>query len=298
MRSSKQIMSEVTKRNGFKYLSDDKIFFLHQILIKALDDVLSVCKKYDIKIMAGGGTALGTVRHQGFIPWDDDVDLNIERKDYEKFVSIFDRELGDKYVLNAPNYKNSAKVRFPKIYIKGVEIMYSETKEYKPLFIDLFIIENVPSNFFLRTVRGVVIQGLMFVSSRVTTFEDSKKTNEKQYWNTTSSGRRFYNRRIFWGQLFSFYPAWKWYNILDKLCNYKKKTGLVSIPTGRRHYFGEMQNIEVFFPVQLGEFEGLDIYLPNNYDTYLKSLYGDDYMQIPPEEKRERHYFLDVRVSE
>ena len=298
MKSYKQIMNEVSIKNGLQYLTDKEMDFLREKLIVALNDILTVCNKYNIKIMAGGGTALGVVRHQGFIPWDDDIDLNIERRDYDKLVSIFDRELGDKYILQAPNYQKPAKIRFPKIYIKGVEIMSSESRVYEPLFIDLFIIENVPENFVFRIARGIVIQGLMFIASRVTTFEENKENEKKRYWNATKEGRWFRNSRIFIGRLFSFLPSWKWYNILDNICNYKKETEIVSIPTGRKHYFGEMYKRNIFFPVQIGKFEELDINLPNDYDAYLKSLYGDDYMQLPSERERERHFFLDIRVTE
>mgnify|MGYP000934529859 FL=1 len=68
-------------------------------------DILRVCEKYNIRVMLGGGSALGAVRHGGFIPWDDDLDLIMPREDYNKFISVFDKELSDLYEITSPNSK-------------------------------------------------------------------------------------------------------------------------------------------------------------------------------------------------
>jgi lipopolysaccharide cholinephosphotransferase len=67
-----------------------------------------------------------------------------------------------------------------------------------------------------------------------------------------------------------------------------------NIPTGRKHFLGEIHNIDVFFPPKSATFEGFPAYIPNNVNTYLEKLYGTDYMTPPPPEKRERHAFVKV----
>ena len=78
---------------------------MKQCLLEMYSDILRVCEKYNIRVMLGGGSALGAVRHGGFIPWDDDLDLIMPREDYNKFISVFDKELSDLYEITSPNSK-------------------------------------------------------------------------------------------------------------------------------------------------------------------------------------------------
>ena len=72
----------------------------------------------------------------------------------------------------------------------------------------------------------------------------------------------------------------------------------VSIPSGRGHYFGEIRPRETFIPLSQGMFEGLLVNLPGNTHDYLSNLYGENYMTLPPEEKRERHLIIEIKFNE
>ena len=92
-------------KRGSYALTPDDIKKLHGVILEIYHDLYQFCEKHGLKLIAGGGTAIGSVRHQGFIPWDDDMDLNLTREDYEKFIRYFDEDLGDRYELTAPGYK-------------------------------------------------------------------------------------------------------------------------------------------------------------------------------------------------
>ena len=96
-------------------------------------------------------------------------------------------------------------------------------------------------------------------------------------------------QRMFLGHLFGIISHRKWVWWFDRLNAKSKRSNYLTIPTGRKHYIGETQLADVFFPVQKGVFEGIEVNIPSNYDAYLTSLYGN-YMQVPPVEKRERHF--------
>lgn len=91
---------------------------LQHTILGIYKDLLAVCKKYNLTPYLIGGSCLGAIRHKGFIPWDDDLDVGMSRSDYQKFKKVFKKELSDRYVLNAPNYIGCAKGRFAKMMKK------------------------------------------------------------------------------------------------------------------------------------------------------------------------------------
>ena len=90
---------DVYKRQGY----DDAVLEkLHRVQLEILSDFIGVCKKYNLTYFVVYGTAIGAVRHSGFIPWDDDIDVGMLREDYNKFFEVFQDELGEKYNLLTP----------------------------------------------------------------------------------------------------------------------------------------------------------------------------------------------------
>lgn len=265
-------------------------------LLKMYKDILRVCTKYHIIPYLSGGSALGAVRHKGFIPWDDDMDLVMTRKDFQKFASIFENELSDNYILCAPNYSNKVKGRFPKIIKKGTvfkEAMDSEDDEYNGLFLDIFIAEGVPDNKLYRRIKGNYCNLLMLIAGQVAIYEGRGGTLKKVY---VRMGKLKYYIRIWVGFLFSFWSAKKWFELVDKSVRYNRKnTKQICFPTGRKHYFGEILDKERLFPAQYVEFEDIKAPVFKDVDYYLSNLYGD-YMRIPSEENREKHFMIEISI--
>lgn len=296
MKSFKLLLNSLANDSGLRQLSDEELSKLRSIFLETFLSLEQCCKKYNLTVMLIGGSALGAVRHQGFIPWDDDLDVAMSRADFEKLKTVFDEELGEKYILASPNYKNNATNRFPMILVKDtlfVEAGNSPSDFSAKIKIDIFIIENIPKNYFYRKLKGLWCSVLMAMGSYEETYEHQNEFF-KNYMCKTKEGRKNYNIRLKLGKLFSFFKFQKWMNIIDNACQYKKETNLLGIPSGRGHYFGEILPREAFFPVSKGLFENNTITLPGRVNDYLQNLYGDDYMTLPPEEKRERHFIVDV----
>ena len=150
--------------------------------------------------------------------------------------------------------------------------------------------------FLKRYFKGLWCTGLMFMASYEETFE-SQNQSFQEYMCKTTEGKRTYNRRVRLGRLFSFFTFQQWMNAVDKAAQYQRETKLMGIPTGRGHYFGEIRPKETFIPASNGIFEGLSVNLPGNPDDYLSNLYGTDYMTLPPKEKRERHFIMDIKFE-
>ena len=272
---------------------------LKSTLVQMFIDVQSVCQKYSLIIMLGGGSALGCVRHHGFIPWDDDLDLMMPRSDYQVFKSVFEKELGDRYILSAPNYKGRSKARFPKIIKKNTVLKeLTDINSNLPcgIFLDIFLIENVPDNKLIQRIKGIWCSFLMFASTQAFWYEH--RCDELQaYMCQTNEGRKTYKNRMRIGRFCSIIPSWKWFNAVDNSVQYHGKSKLVGMPTGRKHYFGEIHPREVLLPVSYGTFCGINAPLPGNANIYLKTLYGESYMELPPESKREKHFIVDFELN-
>lgn len=277
--------------NNLYELTDEDIRHMHEVLLEIYDDLLKVCEKHSLKLIAGGGTLLGVIRHKGFIPWDDDMDLSMSREDYEKFIEVFESELSDKYELLAPGYKNGAKVFLMRVLKKNTTFlnMIDEVSPYSNgIYIDITPIDYAPENKFVFGVKGFLADSVRFISYSVYWNQYRSKSLFKHMMG--SEGKTYYKLRILTGKIFGFLSAEKWFDLFDKLC-IGKKSKLVTVAAGRKKYKGETYPVEVYYPPKEGIFEDRKIYILNDCQTYLKRMYGD-YMKIPPVENREKHLCL------
>ena len=297
--NSKEATNEIARNSSvLKVMDDDTVKKMQDILFDMYKDVKAVCDKYEIPLFMIGGSALGAVRHHGFIPWDDDLDLSMTRKDYERFASIFEKELADKYILNAPNYSEKPCHKYPRILKKGTyyrALIDSDVESLHCIFLDLFILENVPDNPVHRWIKGNYCNFLYIMSWEVFLWENR---NEEVKQFLMAGGSLNYYSRIIIGFLFSFRSSAKWFNTFDKAIQYKNENSkLCGLATGRKRYLGEIMRREQWLPGVKATFENEEVLLFSDLDYYLKNLYND-YMQIPPPEKRERHNVCEVRFPE
>ena len=293
--SMKSALSHTTYSDRAIEISEDLRQKLQSILLSIYQDVYEVCEKLGVKLFLCGGSALGAVRHKGFIPWDDDLDVSMTRADYIRFRDAFEEELSDRYVLCAPDYKNGSRTRFPKVMKKGTlfrEMGNPSPEEECGVFLDIFIIDNIPNNKLIRSIKGTRCNLLEFISGQVLLHEENATTVLDEI-KKASKGQYLIRKAI--GVLFSLRKVRSWNRILDKAVQYKKETKDQGLPTGRKHYFGEILPKEVFLPGSEGVFEGQKVLLFSNPDAYLSNLYGD-YMRIPNEGDRERHVVEEIRL--
>ena len=274
-------------------LTDDDIKKMHEVLLEIYDDVYAYCEKHSLKLIAGGGTALGAVRHKGFIPWDDDMDLNLTRTDYEKFIQYFDNDLGDKYDLLAPGYKKGSICFLMRILKKNTVLlnMIDESSPYPTgIYIDITPIDYAPNGKIAQKIKGIGADVFRFISYSVYWRQYSSRSLEE--FMTHSEGRTYYKLRMATGAVFSFRTSEQWFQTFDKFI-LGKESNYVTVAAGRKKYCGEIYHKDTFFPLKMIPFEGRQIYVYNKVGKYLKGLYGD-YMKIPNPEDREKHLCLQL----
>ena len=265
---------------------------VQEITFEIYKSILFVCNKYGLHVSLSGGSALGAVRHQGFIPWDDDIDVMMPRQDFEKFMQVFNKELGEKYYMACPNAHYSDQYNYI-IKIINKDTIYSDVFKKQKLFhqgcaVDVLPIDYVSNNTIVYFIKGWVSIILLFIINSNMMYLCETKQSRILFTQTFCSSCYYYFRLAI-GLITSLIPYHKWCLWFNKWISMKKNTKRVSIPSGRNHYFKETQKASVFYPFKRAVFEDTTSFIPNDANVYLRDLYGVNYMSIPPEEKRETH---------
>lgn len=253
---------------------------LKQIQIEILNFIDDFCKENDINYWLDCGTLLGAVRHKGYIPWDDDIDIGMLRKDYDKFMKIFNENNKSNY--RAYCYENDKNWRYPfgKVLDENT-ILYEpdeETGEKIRVYVDIFVYDNAPTK--ISTLKKMYKKRDIFY----------KLNNLQKFKKFTLAEKQKYN--------YIRYPFWLLFQLLPK--NYflkksiKNEKKFKNIETGFVGNFSDMVshikcNKSIFDSFVELEFENKKYPAPVGYKEWLEAFYGD-YMKLPPIEKRVCHH--------
>lgn len=254
-----------------KELSTEEI---QQCCLRILEYFDQFAKKNHLTYYLSGGTLLGAVRHKGFIPWDDDVDLMMPRPDYEKLLNIFH---SDKYRLSDCDRDEEYCSSYARMWDPSTILIWNKARAHEKqlgCFIDIFPIDGFPENELmtkLHLCRAKIANAKVSMAVKEGYAETEKYVPvKKMLKGFFRKDANFYARNL--NQLAQTYDF--------NSCSYAGVYG-ASIP----HIFREKNEKSVYAKTVMLDFEHLKLPAPVGYDIYLKRLYGS-YMELPPEDKR------------
>ena len=262
-----------------KRYDNETLKHLQKVQKMMLKDFIKICEDNDILYFAIGGTLLGTIRHGGFIPWDDDIDLLMFRKDFEKLNKIMGENPNEKYslfnVLNEETYHYT----WARFNLKNTEIRewWADQVDYKPnIFMDIFIMDNIPDN----KIKRFIHRWRSFTLNQLVQYSLIKFENESRAKEIIQHLAYYILKIIPISPMTIKKRCVKIYMKYEdieckEVCDFPS---LMNMP---------IYNPKDFLPVKKLKFDDIEINVPKDYDKILTKLYGN-YMELPPEDKRFR----------
>lgn len=266
---------------------EQQLILIQKTELEILDIVDDFCSKHDISYSLTYGTLIGAVRHQGFIPWDDDIDLMMMRDQYDKFIRLWQENPPDGFFLQTdetdPPYGNN----FLKIRKRGTTFIQSEQEKtvsyHTGIFIDIFPVDRVAPVGRKRKMQYIACQINMLMT------------------RNHVSGKKGLSG-IFEKCLLGLPKSWK---KAIKRISYQYKTKWNSLLYNQLPLFwnGTMYGAHTYFIHDLFDemtkltFEGKKYSAFSKYDRFLTDYFGD-YMTLPPENKRKTHHPVVVDFSQ
>lgn len=253
---------------------------IKQRLLDILINFQDFCDQNNLKMYLCAGTLLGAVRHHGFIPWDDDIDVCMDRESYEKVMLIASKqsEFNGHYKITDFRFNDSS---YPFIKVVDLETKMSqqfENDEADYLWIDVFPMDGLPSD---KALQRTLYRKVSFV-----------REIQMLSFAKIGQGRSFAKRIIkplfiVLAKLYGLNRANRKLNQLSRTYDFRETGWIGDVMWG--DYNKETLTTKDYFRSTTVDFEGHSFDTMACWDKYLTALYGSDYMEIPPKDKQVNH---------
>ncbi len=250
-----------------------KLDRVKKIEMDIIAEIDRVCKENDITYFLVGGTLLGAIRHQGFIPWDDDMDIGMLRDDYDKFRRVCPEALQKHMSYQSPSNEKTSHYVFDKVRLKDTYFNTKFSNKFNNMenciFIDVLAFDKTSNNKLMQKVHIKLIKIL-------------RRVINIRWVNVARKGIHYRKTKIFL-PLMRLIPFGFYHRLLDATLKYynNKNTGYLIDGVGLNidrgafpaEWFGEFEDVQ---------YENMTFKVPVGYDNYLRMWYGDRYMELLP----------------
>lgn len=282
------------KKKQYKEYDEKTLRRIHQVELEILKDFMKICEEHDLTYFGIAGTGIGALRHKGFIPWDDDIDVALPREDFEKLLVYVEQEMGDKYLIMNTEHYPDYPLMTTRMTLRGTRFKEEALKNVKApmgIFLDLYPYDQV---------------------------SDDPREAKKQAWDAWFWSKLLILRSIPFPMLG--FSGWK-AKVVHAVCGlvhffltlfrvprlwiyrkaYEAETRFNGYETTEKLNFlcdtSPYMNtyyVKDIYPLQKLPYEDVMLNFPHNLHDNLTGMYGD-YMQLPPEEKRKNHYPYELK---
>lgn len=257
--------------------------------LEILRDFVELCEKNNLVYFGIAGTAIGAIRHGGFIPWDDDIDVAMPRKDFDKFVEIAREQYGDKYLVMNGNENENYPLLTTRWMIKETKFIEHALKNIDcqlGIFLDIYPLDKIPDDekLFKKQARKAFFYSKLLILRSIPFPVLGFKGIKAFVVHVICLIIHLLMR------LFHISKKWLYKKCLDTSTMYNGlgETRRIDFLCDTTAYLNIHYNEDIY-PLKKVKFEDLYLNFPNKIEKNLKSAYGD-FMKLPPIEKRKNHY--------
>ena len=263
-------------------ITNEQLNKMKNIELDILKDVDKVCKELNLTYYLCAGTLLGAVRHGGFIPWDDDIDIQMPRKDYNLFIEKAQKLLKKNHIISSYKTEPAFIGDFFKIVNNNttfVEVSTRKRNITKGVYIDVFPIDGIPEGKFKKLYYSFKISLL------------------KQRISNGYSAEKVYKKRSFKGRIYNFLSGFLTCFMSPEKATTALNNFLTKNTIDNSKYvmveskYRRLYKREIFGNPSQIKFENLLFYAPSDVKGYLETQYGSNYMTPPPPEKQVSHHY-------
>ena len=255
--------------------------------LKIAKEIKRVCEKNNIKYFLDAGSMLGAVRHQGFIPWDDDMDIGMLDEEYKRFLEIAPKELGEEFFLDNYSLNKEYGLVFSKVRLKNtkyVERLGATNSEHQEIFVDVFPYFYRPENKFKRKKQSIklrILSQIMMAQSGFRVWKGNKGISKLKFIPIIILSYITKKENIF--------------KKIEKIYNQCKSSEIIGVHDGicYDYLYFDKKYLNKFIDIN---FENESFKIPAEYDKILTTIYGD-YMTLPPVEKRRTHEIIELELG-